>query len=234
MTDISSLPRHVGIIMDGNGRWAKNRGLKRSAGHKEGLNSAKRIVKKVSSLGIPYLSLYVFSTENWKRTEDEISFLMQLIRSYLRKEFQFYLENQIRVKHSGDLERLPKDVQVEINDICNRTSAFTGLTVNLLINYGGKNEIMRAVERLISAGFPENLSEEDLDKHLDHPEIPPLDLVIRSAGEQRLSNFMVWQAAYAEYIFLKELWPDFTEETLISALDEYSKRKRKFGGMVNE
>lgn len=224
------LPAHLGIIMDGNGRWAEKRKLKRSQGHREGLKSAKALVKEASRLGIPFLSLYVFSTENWKRTEDEISYLMFLIKQYLKKEYNFYLKNQVKVVHSGNLEVLPADVRKDIEDISRETASFSGTTVNLLINYGGRDEIVRAANRLIHNGRSILLNEDSIQKNLDHPEIPNLDLVIRTAGEQRLSNFMIWQAAYAEYYYTDTLWPDFNEEELAKALKFYKQRNRKFGG----
>jgi len=230
MTDLDILPKHIGIIMDGNGRWAQSQGFSRSKGHREGLKSAKAIVKEVSRLGIPYLSLYVFSTENWKRTEDEVSYLMSLLRNYLKKEYQFYLENQIKVVHSGNLEALPGDIQKDIHEISKETRHFTGTTVNLLINYGGQNEIIRAIQSFSKNHSINELTQEKLYTYLDQPECPPIDLVIRTAGEVRLSNFMLWQAAYAEYYFTDTLWPDFDEKSLNEALLSYQKRTRKFGG----
>ncbi|MBN2655671.1 MAG: di-trans,poly-cis-decaprenylcistransferase [Spirochaetales bacterium] len=231
LIDPNKLPDHVGIIMDGNGRWAKNRGLIRSKGHREGLESAKRIVKAASDLGLKYISLYVFSTENWKRAEDEISFLMVLIKTYLKSEFQFYKDNKIKVVHSGDLEGLPADIQKEIVTIVHDTENFSGLTMNLLINYGGKDEILRAVNRWRSSGDEMALTEEVLYRYLDAPEVPPLDLVVRSAGERRLSNFLLWQSAYTEYYFSDKLWPDWYPDDLFDAIIAYQKRDRRFGGV---
>jgi len=226
-------PSHVGIIMDGNGRWAKSRGQIRSAGHKEGLNAAKAVVKTASDMGLKNLSLYVFSTENWKRTEDEISFLMVLIKSYLKKEYQFYKENSIRVVHSGDLTRLPSDIQKEINIVMEQTAHFTGLTVNLLINYGGLDEIVRSINRFLS--LSENsckeITQEDISSHLDNPFLPPVDLLIRTGGEKRISNFLIWQAAYAELYFSDKLWPDWNGDDLIDAVNSFKKRDRRFGGV---
>jgi len=231
LIDPNRMPAHVGIIMDGNGRWAKNRGFIRSKGHREGLESAKRIVKAASDLGLKYISLYVFSTENWKRAEEEISFLMVLIKTYLKSEFQFYKDNKIKVVHSGDLGGLPEDIQREIKTIVQDTKDFTGLTMNLLINYGGKNEILRAVNRWRRSEETEELTEERLYSYLDTPEVPPLDLVVRSAGERRLSNFLLWQSAYTEYFFSEKLWPDWYPDDLYDALLAYQKRDRRFGGV---
>ena len=224
------VPAHVGIIMDGNGRWASERNMPRSGGHREGLNSAKRIVKAASDLGIAYLSLYVFSTENWKRTEEEVSFLMGLLRKYLKAEYEFYKENKIRVIHSGDLNGLPADIRSEIEAVGKDTALFEGLTVNLCINYGGRDEILRAVEKRIKLGVVSPLTEKDLEDCLDHPELPPVDLVIRTAGEQRLSNFLLWQSAYAEYYSSEKYWPDWQIEDLEAALNAFQSRKRRYGG----
>lgn len=233
LIDPNKMPTHVGIIMDGNGRWAKTRGLIRSKGHREGLESAKRIVKAASDLGLKYISLYVFSTENWKRAEDEISFLMVLIKTYLKSEFQFYKENKIKVVYSGDLKGLPSDIQKEIVTIVEETKDFTGLTMNLLINYGGKDEILRAVNRWHHSGDKEDLSEEKIYSFFDAPKVPSLDLVVRSAGEKRLSNFLLWQSAYAEYYFSDKLWPDWYPDDLYEALLAYQNRNRRFGGVKN-
>lgn len=231
LIDPGRLPNHVGIIMDGNGRWAKNRGLIRSKGHREGLESAKRIVKAAADLGLNYISLYVFSTENWKRAEDEISFLMVLIKTYLKSEFKFYKDNKIKVVHSGNLQKLPLDIQKEITTIVHETKGFTGLTMNLLINYGGQDEILRAVNKWKSSNESDELNEETLYKYFDAPDVPPLDLIIRSAGEKRLSNFLLWQSAYSEYYFSEKLWPDWYKEDLIEAIVDYQNRDRRYGGV---
>ena len=225
------IPSHIGIIMDGNGRWAKQRGQIRSAGHREGLNAAKAIVKAASDMGLRNLSLYVFSTENWKRTEDEVSFLMVLIKSYLKKEYQFYKDNSIRVVHSGDLSRLPEDIQKEIKTVKEQTSHFTGLTVNLLINYGGQDEVVRSVNSHIKNNPGQPITAEILWSSLDNPELPPVDLLIRTGGEKRISNFLIWQTAYSELYFSDKLWPDWTGEDLQLAVDSFSNRERRFGGV---
>jgi len=221
------LLKHLGIIMDGNGRWATQQGKKRTEGHLEGVKTTKRIVKKASELGINYLSLYTFSSENWKRAEEEVGYLMGLITQHLRREYDFYRENNIKVVHSGDLEALPPKVQEEIAGVQEDTQKFDGLTVNLLINYGGRAEVVRAASRLIKAG--KTVTEQNMSEAMDQT-LPDVDLVIRTAGEQRLSNFMLWQASYAEYAFSQKLWPNFTEDDLVTILKEYAGRKRKFGG----
>ncbi|MDC7221870.1 MAG: polyprenyl diphosphate synthase [Spirochaetales bacterium] len=226
-----SFPSHVGIIMDGNGRWAQSRGLKRSKGHREGVTSAKAIVKKASDMGIKYLSLYVFSTENWKRTEEEVSFLMVLIRQYLKQEYQFYIDNKIRVIHSGRREDLPKEVLGDIDQVVDQTKDFENLTVNLCINYGGRDEVVRAVKNIVQAGTaPEEVTEELISRSIDNGPLPPVDLIIRTGGDLRSSNFLLWEGAYAEFFFTQKLWPDFTPEDFASALDSFGKRDRRWGG----
>jgi undecaprenyl diphosphate synthase len=230
MPGLTKVPSHVGIIMDGNGRWAKAQDLPRTAGHKEGLNAAKRVVKEASRLGIRLLSLYAFSTENWKRAEEEVSFLMRLIQQHLRKEYTFYKENGIRIVHSGGLERLPDFVRSEIFNAMEETKDFTGMAVNLCINYGGRDEVCRAVNRCLDSG-KRRIYPEDVSRHLDIPDFPDTDLVIRTGGEQRLSNFLLWQSAYTEFVYSDKLWPDWNGEDLAGALFEYEKRERKFGGV---
>ncbi|HAK44386.1 MAG TPA: di-trans,poly-cis-decaprenylcistransferase [Spirochaeta sp.] len=227
-------PAHVAFIMDGNGRWAKNQGKARTVGHREGLETAKRIVKAASDLGIKYVTLYTFSTENWKRTEEEVSFLMSLISRHLKKEMDFYRRNKIRVVHSGDLEGLPAPVQQEIKSVVESTSIFTGTSVNLAINYGGRDEIVRAVGRwLESEDNKGKLTESAVSNYLDCPDFPAPDLIIRTAGEQRLSNFLIWQCAYAEFYYSAKLWPDWDRADLEEAVLSFQNRNRKFGG-VNE
>ena len=223
--------QHIAVIMDGNGRWAEQRGLARTKGHQEGLEAAKRIVKAVSDLQIPYITLYVFSTENWKRTEEEVGFLMGLIQKHLRAELAFYAANNIKVKHIGDAATLPRAIQTEITDIMEKTNHYTGTTVQLAINYGGKDEIIRAIKKLSSAQL-ESLTEDAFEQLLDTVGTPPVDLVIRTGGEKRLSNFLLWQTAYAEFYGTDVLWPDFTPAHLMEALDAYGKRTRRFGRIV--
>jgi undecaprenyl diphosphate synthase len=232
--DTEHLPRHVGIIMDGNGRWATARGLKRTDGHREGLKAAKRVVRCASELGVPYVSLYTFSTENWSRTPDEVKFLMSLVGTNLRKEYPFYEENNIRVLHSGDLQGLPENVQKELTAVEKDTAGFTGTRVNLAMNYGGRDEILRAFARLSASEdySPGQKPEIDLlARYLDRPEFPDLDLVIRTGGERRISNFLLWEIAYAELWFSAKLWPDWDGEDLVEALREFQSRKRNFGGV---
>jgi len=222
---------HVGIIMDGNGRWAKERGNPRTFGHSEGVRTAKRIAKVASDMGIKYLSLYTFSTENWKRSETEVTFLMQLIRKHLREQFDFYKENNIKVIHTGSLSRLPLVVQKEIEDVGRLTANFDGMVANLVINYGGRDEIVRAANKLIAKGEKE-ITEEKLSLAMDHPDIPDPDLIIRTGGELRTSNFLLWESAYSELYFSNKYWPDWQAEDLKAALDEFASRNRRFGGVT--
>lgn len=233
MIDTSALPVHVGIIMDGNGRWAKKRNLPRSSGHKEGLTAAKNIVRKASELGIQYVTLYTFSTENWKRAQDEVGYLMGLIKVHLRGEFDFYKQNGIRIQHIGDLDGLPKDVQLEIVNATKETAHFTGTTVVLAINYGGRNEIVRGVKKMLQDAVDANdITEEKLQHSFDIPNLPDVDLLIRTGGEMRISNFLLWHAAYAEFLFTDTLWPDYNCEEFLEDIEKFQKRTRRFGGIV--
>ena len=231
-TETSTLPVHIGIIMDGNGRWAKLRNLPRTKGHREGLNVAKQIVKAASDLGIKFVTLYTFSTENWKRTQEEVGYLMTLIKSHLRAEFNFYKENKIKIEHIGDITALPLDVQTEIENAKKDTKDFTGTTVLLAINYGGKDEIIRGIKKLAAQKKDfSSITEQDLSLALDTKNIPDVDLLIRTGGELRLSNFLLWQAAYAELIFTDTLWPDYTKEEFIKNIQTFQHRTRRFGGI---
>jgi undecaprenyl diphosphate synthase len=224
--------------MDGNGRWAKGRGMVRTQGHLEGLKAAKRVVKAASDAGISYLTLYTFSTENWKRTAEEVGFIMGLVKQYLRGELDFYRENRIRIRHAGDREGLPPDIRREIETACEDTRDFTGIQVILALNYGGRDEIVRAVNRawkLKSSGEPAGeswrLGEGEIRQYLDNPDVPDPDLIIRTAGEFRTSNFLLWEGAYAEYYISDKFWPEWTERDLTLALQSYGKRERRFGGV---
>lgn len=253
--------QHVAIIMDGNGRWAKQRGAARTAGHKEGLEVAKKTVKAVSDLHIPYVTLYVFSSENWKRTQSEVGFLMGLIEKHLLAELEFYRQNSIRIRQIGDRTQLPRTVQSAIEEAEKQTAHFTGTTVVLAINYGGQDEILRATKKFAAAlltansfsgangtgehnkqevltsaqlreSFMRNLqtmTAENFSACLDTHDIPPVDLLIRTGGEKRLSNFLLYQAAYAELYFSPVLWPDWTAHDLQRAIDDFNKRNRRFG-----
>lgn len=232
-SDNKQPPLHIGIIMDGNGRWAQKRGLARTAGHKEGLETAKKIVKACANAGIKYVTLYTFSTENWKRAQEEVGYLMGLIKGHLRSEFEFYKANGIRIEHLGDLKGLPEDVQAEIINAKEETKNFTGLTVVLAINYGGRDEIIRSVKKIIEKQIDsDSLTEKSISDNFDIPELPDVDFLIRTGGEKRLSNFLLWHSAYAELFFTDTLWPDYTEDELIENLNEFYKRTRRFGDVL--
>ncbi|MDR2435404.1 MAG: di-trans,poly-cis-decaprenylcistransferase [Treponema sp.] len=233
----TDIPVHVGIIMDGNGRWAQARGFTRSQGHLEGLKAAKRIVKAASEMGIRYLTLYAFSTENWKRTADEVGFIMSLVKQYLRGELDFYRENRIRIRHAGNAAGLPSDIQAELASAAADTGDFEGMQVILAINYGGRDEIVRALRRLAASGKMagadlQALTEGDITASLDNPDVPDPDLIIRSAGEYRTSNFLLWEGAYAELCVSPKFWPDWTGEDLAAAIADFRGRDRRFGGAL--
>lgn len=227
------VPEHIAIIMDGNGRWAKNQGKKRSAGHKEGMETAQKIVKAASNLGVKFITLYTFSTENWKRTEEEVGFLMNLIRSHLSDGMKFYIDNKIKIDTLGDMNGLPKDIQKDFAKARKDTENFTGTTCFIAINYGGKDEITRAVRKIVDSGISsQEITEDTITKSLDNSQLPPVDLMIRTGGEKRLSNFLLWQAAYSEFIFSDTLWPDYNEDELIEHIKEFQNRTRRFGGVI--
>ena len=228
--DSNNLPFHVAITMDGNGRWAQQRNLPRTAGHNEGLTAAKNIVKAAAEIGIKHLTLYVFSTENWKRTQEEVGFLMNLVHVYLNNELEFYKKNQIRIKHIGDIEKLPEQIQKDINKAIKQTDSFTGMTLHLAINYGGRDEIIRGIKKIIDDGLTsDKIDEKVVSDYLDMPESPDVDLLIRTGGEKRLSNYLLWHIPYAEQIYIDTLWPDYTKDEFYNNIEEYQKRNRRFG-----
>jgi undecaprenyl diphosphate synthase len=228
--DNQNLPFHVAITMDGNGRWAQQRNLPRTAGHNEGLTAAKNIVKAASDIGIKHLTLYVFSTENWKRTQEEVGFLMNLIHIYINNELEFYKKNQIRIKHIGDIQKLPESIQKDIKKAIAQTDSYTGMTLHLAINYGGRDEIIRGIKKIIDDGIPsDKIDEKVVSDYLDMPESPDVDLLIRTGGEKRLSNYLLWHIPYAEQIYIDTLWPDYTKDEFYNNIEEYQKRNRRFG-----
>ncbi|MCL2600978.1 MAG: polyprenyl diphosphate synthase [Treponema sp.] len=221
--------------MDGNGRWARQRSRIRTQGHLEGLKAAKRIVKAASDIGIRYLTLYVFSTENWKRASSEVGFIMGLVRQYLRAEMDFCRDNYIRVRHAGNMDGLPPDIAKDIVKTRDDTKDFDGMQVILALNYGGRDEILRSLRRLAEKGADmAALTEGDIASCLDNPDVPDPDLIIRSAGEFRTSNFLLWEGAYSELFVSPKLWPDWTGADLADAIDEYRNRERRFGGIVSD
>lgn len=231
-----ALPKHIGIIMDGNGRWAKLRGLPRSAGHKIGANVFRNIVSYCNKIGVKYLTVYAFSTENWKRPKEEVQALMKLFRDYLM-ETETYLAQKIQVRFIGDLSALDEDIQQLIRECEEACQNFEGMHLNVALNYGGRDEILHAVRSVLRDVREGKLSEEDLDERVFSDYLytagqPDVDLIIRPSGEYRLSNFLIWQSAYAECVFMDQvLWPDFNEKQMDKALEEYAKRNRRFGGV---
>lgn len=226
-------PVHIGIIMDGNGRWATKRGLPRTAGHFEGVKAAKRVTTEASRLGIPFITYYVFSTENWRRPEKEITYLMNLLATRLYSEIDFYDRIGARVLVRGNVAALDESTRDAIRATEQATASHTRLTVSLAINHGGHDEIIRAVNRWASVREEGNsLTEHELRTFFDLPQIPPVDLIIRSGGEKRLSNFLLWDAAYAEFAFYDTLWPDWGAKDLKTSCDEFARRARRFGGVL--
>lgn len=231
------LPRHVGIIMDGNGRWAERRGLPRSAGHKEGAKQFKRIAKYCNRIGIQCLTVYAFSTENWKRPALEVKALMILFKQYLKEALAEFKEENIQIRFLGDTSVFSKDLQALITETREAAKQQTGMVLNIAMNYGGRAELVSAMRKMaaqVADGIlaPDAIDEALVDQYLDTAGQPDPDFIIRPSGEFRTSNFMLWQSAYAEYLFMDILWPDFTPEDLEYALDEYARRNRRFGGVT--
>ena len=229
------VPNHVAIILDGNGRWAKAHGLPRKLGHKAGCENLEQIVEDAARLGIGYLTVYGFSTENWKRSADEVGALMQLFRYYMRKLLKVAMANNVRVKMIGEESRFDDDIIDGIDTLVRETRNNTGMTFVIAVNYGGRDEITRGVRRLakdVAAGSlnPDAITEETIQSYLDTAEIPDPDLMIRTSGEQRLSNYLMWQMAYTELYFTDVYWPDFHKEDLVRAIEIYNERDRRFGG----
>jgi undecaprenyl diphosphate synthase len=230
----SALPRHVAVIMDGNGRWAKHRGLPRVEGHRMGIRSVRAVVECARELGIPYLTLYAFSSENWGRPKSEVSTLMALLGEFLAKELPELRKHGIRLNAIGEIRLLPAGVRRVLDRTLAATSANREMTLTLALSYAGRNELTRAARRLaeeVAAGrmAPDEITEESFAARLDSAGMPDPDLVIRTSGELRISNFLLWQSAYAEFVFTDALWPDFGKPEFLHALDEYSRRDRRFG-----
>ena len=237
--DKAKLPEHVALIMDGNGRWARNQGLDRSAGHRAGVNTLKEIVNLAHQLGINCITAYAFSTENWKRPEKEVNFLMNLIEDTFAREVDNFRDKNIKVNVIGSQERLPESVQEKIATITEKTKHNDGLAVNIALNYGGRLEIIEAVKKIsqaVKAGTleVEQITEAELEDRLYTGGQPDPDLFIRTGGEQRISNFLLWQLAYTELYFTETYWPDFGRENFLQALKDYKNRDRRFGGLQEE
>jgi undecaprenyl diphosphate synthase len=231
----STAPRHVAIIMDGNGRWAEKRGLPRAAGHRQGAEAARKVLRAAGEAGVECLTLYAFSSENWRRPEAEINDLMGLLRLYIGNELAALHKEGVRVKVIGDHSAFSRDTARMVDEAIARTAGNSRMTLAIALNYGGRDEIVKAARRLAvrtASGEiePEAIDETIFDEALDTAGLPPLDLLIRTSGELRLSNFLLWQAAYAELLFVDTLWPDFDGEALRAALAEYAGRSRRFGG----
>ncbi len=226
------IPNHVGFIMDGNGRWARKRGLPRIEGHRKGAERARQIIRDADSLGIKAVTLYTFSMENWHRPKKEVGLLMKLLGGYLKRELSTLMEENVRFKAIGETWRLPDYIQELIRTYEETTANNTGLTLVTAMSYGGRNEIIRAVRKAIRSGMKEDeITEESFESLLDTSGVPHPDLIIRTSGEMRLSNFLPWQSAYSELYFTPTLWPDFTKEELEKAIAEYRHRERRFGSI---
>ncbi|MEX0932201.1 MAG: polyprenyl diphosphate synthase [Candidatus Saccharimonadales bacterium] len=224
------VPRHLGLILDGNRRWARENGLPQLEGHRKGYENAKRITEAALERGVEYISVFVFSTENWNRSEEEVKYLMNLLHKVVTSEVDEVHKKDIRVRFLGARDRLSNKILDGIDKAEEKTKNNTKGTVAFCLNYGGQREIVEATQKIIKAGLnPDELTEEKFSEYLYAPEIPPLDMVVRTSGEQRISNFMLWRAAYAEICFIDKHWPAFTEEDLDVVIAEYAKRQRRFG-----
>jgi len=231
--DLQALPVHVAVIMDGNGRWANKKGLGRLLGHREGYRTLRSVLLNASELGIRYLTVYAFSAENWRRPSDEVDGLMKLIERAARDELRVMHKNNVRVRVAGRLEELPPTLREALESGIETTQNNTGITFTLAVNYGGRAEIVDAVRDIVASGMePEQVTEELIAAHLYNPDIPEPDLMIRTAGEMRWSNFLIWQAAYSELFVTDRTWPEFELDHLLSAVEAYQRRVRKFGGLV--
>lgn len=234
MTSERRLPAHIAVIMDGNGRWAEKHGLPRTFGHRKGVKAAETMVESCLEAGISYLTLFCFSSENWNRPEEEVSALMDLLRSYFKQDVQKLQEKRVKLKFSGRFDRLPKDIRKKMAEVDSIEISQPKLTLVMALSYGGREEIVDAARRLARRVADNDLSIEQIDeaefsRSLYTPDVPDPDLLIRSGGEKRISNFLLWQGAYTEIVFSNKLWPDFSKEDFQSALDEYALRHRRFG-----
>jgi len=227
---MKDLPTHVGIIMDGNGRWARKRGLPRIEGHRKGAEVTEEIVKEAREIGIKYLSLFSFSTENWKRPKEEVDFLFHLMYEYTKSKVNLFLDNDIKFKVIGRIHELPDYLKEGFREIERLTENCSSMTTIFAVNYGGKQEIVDAVNKAIKKG-KRIIDENDIRENLYYPELPDLDLLIRTSGEMRISNFLLWQSVYAELWFTETLWPDFTRSEFRMAVKSFSNRERRFGGI---
>jgi len=226
---VHEIPKHIAIIMDGNGRWAREKGLNRTAGHEEGAKIVRKVTIHCSDIGIKYLTLYAFSTENWSRPRLEVEFLMKLLERYFKSELPIYLENNVKFRAIGDLSKFSRKLQYIIKDTEEKTAKCTGLTQVLALNYGSRDEIVRAVKKLNEKNI--EVSEENINNYLDTIDMPDVDMLIRTSGEVRISNYLLWQSAYAEMFFTQTYWPEFDTNELDDIISDFHKRERRFGGI---
>ena len=234
-----NMPRHVAIILDGNGRWAKAKGMPRNYGHAQGSKNVERICEEAWRMGIKYLTVYAFSTENWNRPKDEVDALMKLLRNYMKTCLKTAAKNDMKIRVIGDITRLDEDIRSRIGELEESTKDNGGLNFQIAINYGSRDEITRAVRRIAADCrdgrlAAEEIDEQVIDRYLDTHDIPDPDLLIRTSGEQRLSNYLLWQLAYTEFYFTDVPWPDFTKEELLKAVEQYNARDRRYGGVKEE
>jgi len=228
-----NIPKHIAIIMDGNGRWAKKRGLPRLYGHRAGMNSVREAVKAADDLGVKVLTLYAFSTENWNRPKTEVKGLFSLLKLFLKKELGELHRKNVKINIIGRISELPADIIKLVKEAMEKTSSNTGLVFNIALNYGGRQEIIDAVNKIISEDSHKKVNEKVFEKYLYTAGLPEPDLIIRTSGESRISNFLLWQSAYSEFYSTDVLWPDFRKENLSQAISEFNKRNRRFGGLKN-
>lgn len=231
-----NVPRHVAVILDGNGRWAKSKGMPRNYGHAQGSKNVEKICEEAWRMGIKYLTVYAFSTENWSRPKDEVDALMKLLRNYMKTCLKTAAKNDMKVRVIGDRTRLDDDIRSRIAELEEATKNNGGLNFQIALNYGSRDEIVRAVQRIaadvrVGKMEPEDITSEVISSYLDTHDIPDPDLLIRTSGEERLSNFLLWQLAYSEFYFTDVLWPDFTKEDLVKAIEQYNARDRRYGGV---
>jgi len=234
--DMDRIPAHIAIIMDGNGRWAKQRKLPRTMGHRAGMKNIKMMVEESSNLGVKYLTLYAFSTENWKRTKEEVGALMDLVVEFINKEFEELHRNNVKLNSIGDISKLPEKSKAAVEDAMYKTRNNTGLTLNIALNYGGRDEIVKGVKEIAKEVLEgklqiDNIDDKIISDHLYTSGMPDPDIIIRPSGELRLSNYLLWQSAYSEFWFSNINWPDFTKEDLRRAISDFQKRDRRFGGV---
>ena len=231
-----NVPRHVAVILDGNGRWAKSKGMPRNYGHAQGSKNVEKLCEEAWRMGIKYLTVYAFSTENWSRPKDEVDALMKLLRNYMKTCLKTAAKNDMKVRVIGDKTRLDDDIRSRIAELEEATKNNGGLNFQIALNYGSRDEIVRAVQRIaadvrVGKMEPEDITSEVISSYLDTHDIPDPDLLIRTSGEERLSNFLLWQLAYSEFYFTDVLWPDFTKEDLVKAIEQYNARDRRYGGV---